>query len=103
MKSHCRLILILAIAYSLPGLLSYTAQTKAKSADEARAAQINEGSERGSLAGKKFGWQPSFRPSFQPSGITCFERSRLDQVVGDIAAGEHELHRQFYGRSRHRR
>src|SRR3989440_872615 len=48
MKSHYRLILILVIAYSLPGVLSYTAQTKVKSADEEKAAQIN-GSERGSL------------------------------------------------------
>src|SRR6266571_944217 len=50
MKSHCRLILILAIAYSLLGLLSYTAQTKVKSADEERPAQMNDGSESRWLA-----------------------------------------------------
>src|SRR6267143_2087061 len=52
MKSHCRLVLILGIAYSLPALLSNTAQTKVKSADEARAAQITERSERGLPAEK---------------------------------------------------
>src|SRR5260370_34830915 len=50
MKSHCRLVLILAIAYSLPALLSNTAQTNVKSADEARSAQVNERKERRSLA-----------------------------------------------------
>src|SRR5712691_2058375 len=54
MKSHCRLVLILGIAYSLLALLSNTAQTKVKSADEARAAQINERSERG--LGVEFCW-----------------------------------------------
>jgi len=60
MKTHCHLILILAIAYSLPGLLSYTAQTKAKSADEARAAQVNERSERRSLAERSLDGNPRF-------------------------------------------
>src|SRR5713226_4048192 len=59
MKSHCHLI-FLAIAYSLPGLLSYTAQTKAKSADEARAAQVNERSERRSLAERSLDGNPRF-------------------------------------------
>src|SRR5437868_1961325 len=50
MNSHRRLILILGIAYSLLGLLSYTAQTKVRSADEERAAQINNRRESRSLA-----------------------------------------------------
>ena len=50
MNSHRRLILILGIAYSLLGLLSYTAQTKVRSADEERAAQINNRKESRSLA-----------------------------------------------------
>src|SRR5436853_2311241 len=60
MKSHCRLVLILAIAYSLLGLLSYTAQTKVKSADEARAAQINDRGERGLLAERTLDSNPGF-------------------------------------------
>src|SRR2546422_7848022 len=63
MKNFCRLILILGIAYSLPGLLSYTAQTKVKSADEERAAQIN-GSERGSLAERSLDSNPRFNLHF---------------------------------------
>src|SRR2546422_755890 len=58
MKSHCRPIFILAIAYSLLGLLSYTAQMKVKNADEARAAQINDGSETGLLAERSLDSNP---------------------------------------------
>ena len=64
MKSHCRLILILAIAYSLSGLLSYTAQTKVKSADQERAAQMNEGSESRSLAERSSDSNARFNPHF---------------------------------------
>src|SRR5437667_1889846 len=63
MKSHYRLILILVIAYSLPGVLSYTAQTKVKRADEERAAQIN-GSERGSLGERSLDSNPRFNLHF---------------------------------------
>src|SRR2546421_9893280 len=63
MKSHYRLILILVIAYSLPGVLSYTAQTKVKSADEERTAQIN-GSERGSLGERSLNSNPRFNLHF---------------------------------------
>src|SRR5438105_3686321 len=78
MKSHCRLVLILAIAYSLLGLLSYTAQTKVKSADEARAAQINDGSERVLLAERSLDGNPGFdlhfnhlaSPALAEAGLT---------------------------------
>src|SRR5205807_10664088 len=42
------------------GLLSYTAQTKVKSADEARAAQINDRGERGLLAERTLDSNPGF-------------------------------------------
>src|SRR2546430_3043134 len=64
MKSHCRLILILGIAYSLLALLSHTAQTKVKSADEARAAQINEEGKRGPLAERSLDSSPRFNLHF---------------------------------------
>ena len=60
MNSHCRLVLILGIAYSLLGLLSYTAQTKVRSADEERAAQINNRSESRSLAERSSDSNPRF-------------------------------------------
>ena len=64
MKSHCRLILILGIAYSLLALLSHTAQTKVKSADEARAAQINEEGKRDPLAERSADSSPRFNLHF---------------------------------------
>src|SRR5438445_12469329 len=60
MKSHCRLILILGIAYSLLALLSHTAQMKVKRADEERSAQINEESERVLLGERSLDSNPRF-------------------------------------------
>src|SRR5438552_446144 len=66
MKSHCRLVLILGIAYSLLSLLSNTAQTKVKSADEARTPQISERNERDLLAERSLDGNPGFNLHFNP-------------------------------------
>src|SRR6266571_84836 len=66
MNRHCRLVLILGIAYSLLSLPSNTAQTKIKSADEARAAQISERNERGLPSERSLDSSPRFNLHFNP-------------------------------------